>query len=317
MSWLYGRPVESTLDFIETKFARRPEIAEANTRAFKAGVQLRRDERGLPRLVRGQAGQARAGRRTATSPATRRSRSGSSPPASRAGCRSSSARTRSRRPRRSSRSSRATSTSASARSRPRTRSRPPARRSAPRSAARSASAPRPGPGVVLKAETVGLGVTLELPLLIIDVQRAGPVDRHADEAGAGRPADGAVRPQLGVAGAGARRVDAGRLLRHGDRGGADRAQVPDAGLPALRRVPRERLRAVADPGRRHAARHLDVEFATTPPDEGAVPALRARPGDARAPVGDPGHAGPRAPDRRAREGGRRPATSPTTPTTTT
>jgi 2-oxoglutarate ferredoxin oxidoreductase subunit alpha len=31
-----------------------------------------------------------------------------------------------------------------------------------------------GPGVVLKAETVGLAVTLELPLLIIDVQRAGP-----------------------------------------------------------------------------------------------------------------------------------------------
>ena len=38
MSWLYGRPVESTLEFIGTKFARRPEIAEANTRAFKAGV---------------------------------------------------------------------------------------------------------------------------------------------------------------------------------------------------------------------------------------------------------------------------------------
>ena len=31
-----------------------------------------------------------------------------------------------------------------------------------------------GPGIVLKAETVGLAVTLELPLLIIDVQRAGP-----------------------------------------------------------------------------------------------------------------------------------------------
>jgi 2-oxoglutarate/2-oxoacid ferredoxin oxidoreductase subunit alpha len=31
-----------------------------------------------------------------------------------------------------------------------------------------------GPGVVLKSETVGLGVALELPLLIIDVQRAGP-----------------------------------------------------------------------------------------------------------------------------------------------
>ncbi len=31
-----------------------------------------------------------------------------------------------------------------------------------------------GPGVVLKSETVGLAITLELPLLIVDVQRAGP-----------------------------------------------------------------------------------------------------------------------------------------------
>src|SRR5206468_2365660 len=31
-----------------------------------------------------------------------------------------------------------------------------------------------GPGVVLKSETVGLAITLELPLLVIDVQRAGP-----------------------------------------------------------------------------------------------------------------------------------------------
>ncbi|MEV6158218.1 2-oxoacid:acceptor oxidoreductase subunit alpha [Nonomuraea sp. NPDC052129] len=31
-----------------------------------------------------------------------------------------------------------------------------------------------GPGVALKAETVGLAVTTELPLLIVDVQRAGP-----------------------------------------------------------------------------------------------------------------------------------------------
>src|SRR5437773_2111733 len=31
-----------------------------------------------------------------------------------------------------------------------------------------------GPGVVLKAETIGLAITLELPLLILDIQRAGP-----------------------------------------------------------------------------------------------------------------------------------------------
>src|SRR5881398_672474 len=37
MSWLYTRPTEGTLTFIDKKFAKRPEIVEANTRAFKAG----------------------------------------------------------------------------------------------------------------------------------------------------------------------------------------------------------------------------------------------------------------------------------------
>ena len=37
MSWLYNRPVEGTVAFIETKFAKRPEIVEANTKAFRAG----------------------------------------------------------------------------------------------------------------------------------------------------------------------------------------------------------------------------------------------------------------------------------------
>ena len=37
MSWLYHRPVEGTLGFIESKFAGRPEIVEANTKAFRAG----------------------------------------------------------------------------------------------------------------------------------------------------------------------------------------------------------------------------------------------------------------------------------------
>jgi 2-oxoglutarate ferredoxin oxidoreductase subunit alpha len=37
MSWLYNRPIDPTLAFIEVKFGRRPEIAEANTRALRAG----------------------------------------------------------------------------------------------------------------------------------------------------------------------------------------------------------------------------------------------------------------------------------------
>jgi 2-oxoglutarate ferredoxin oxidoreductase subunit alpha len=37
MSWLYGRPTETTLEFIERKFGQRPEIAQANRSAFNAG----------------------------------------------------------------------------------------------------------------------------------------------------------------------------------------------------------------------------------------------------------------------------------------
>jgi 2-oxoglutarate ferredoxin oxidoreductase subunit alpha len=37
MSWMYTRPTEATLDFIQRKFAARPEIALANVTAFKAG----------------------------------------------------------------------------------------------------------------------------------------------------------------------------------------------------------------------------------------------------------------------------------------
>jgi len=37
MSWLYHRPTENTVAFLDRKFAKRPEIAEANKRAFSAG----------------------------------------------------------------------------------------------------------------------------------------------------------------------------------------------------------------------------------------------------------------------------------------
>ncbi|HUK65453.1 MAG TPA: 2-oxoacid:acceptor oxidoreductase subunit alpha [Anaeromyxobacteraceae bacterium] len=37
MYWLYSRPLEQQLQAIQVKFAKKPEIAEANTRVFKAG----------------------------------------------------------------------------------------------------------------------------------------------------------------------------------------------------------------------------------------------------------------------------------------
>ena len=125
---------------------------------LQGGLQLRRDIRGLRRLVRDRARASSRPAATGRSPGnTAIELRAASPPRSSPACRSSSAPTRSRRPRRSSRSWRGTRTSASRRSRRRTRSPPAAPRSARRSAARSASRPRPGPGIVLKAEMVGLG----------------------------------------------------------------------------------------------------------------------------------------------------------------
>ncbi len=37
LSWLYGRPAEGTVKFLKDKFARKPEIRDANIAAFKAG----------------------------------------------------------------------------------------------------------------------------------------------------------------------------------------------------------------------------------------------------------------------------------------
>jgi 2-oxoglutarate ferredoxin oxidoreductase subunit alpha len=37
LSWMYSRPTEGTLEFVRQKFANKPEIAEANVAAFKAG----------------------------------------------------------------------------------------------------------------------------------------------------------------------------------------------------------------------------------------------------------------------------------------
>src|SRR5437588_2192845 len=37
LSWMYSRPTEGTLNFVRQKFANKPDIAEANITAFKAG----------------------------------------------------------------------------------------------------------------------------------------------------------------------------------------------------------------------------------------------------------------------------------------
>ncbi len=159
-----------------------------------------------------------------------------------------------------------------------------------------------GPGVVLKMETIGLAVALELPLLILDIQRAGPatgMPTKPEQADLmlvlyGRHAESPV-PVVAAS--------TPAVARRRARGVADRAQVPDAGLSPLGRVPGQRLGAVVDPRRVGASRHLDVVRGQAQPRR-PVPPVPARRRDARPPVGDSGNAGPRAPDRRAREGRR-------------
>ena len=144
MLWLYHRPTEGTLAFIEQKFGKQPAIAEANTKAFKAGYNYGETSEDFAVSYEVAPAAPRAGPLPADHRATRRRATGCSPPRSSPACRSSSAPIRSRRPRRFSRSSRGTRTSASRPSRRRTRSPRAAPRSARRSAARSASRPRPG-----------------------------------------------------------------------------------------------------------------------------------------------------------------------------
>jgi 2-oxoglutarate ferredoxin oxidoreductase subunit alpha len=40
LSWLYSRPTEPTLEWIRTRFAKTPQVLDANTRAFKAGFNF-------------------------------------------------------------------------------------------------------------------------------------------------------------------------------------------------------------------------------------------------------------------------------------
>ena len=187
MCWLYHRPTEGTLAFIGEKFGKRPEIAAANSAAFKAGyaygetsedfavsyeIAPAHVEPGTYRQITGN---------TAISyglvAAARQSRLplflGAYPitPAS----------SDPREPRRLQALRRRT---VPGRGRDR-------RRRVRRSAAAFGGALAPpssaGPGIVLKSETIGLGVMLSCRCSMLNIKRAGP-STDADEAGAGRPA---------------------------------------------------------------------------------------------------------------------------------
>jgi len=173
MSWLYGRETESTLEFLRTKFAKRAEIAAANVKAFTTGyhfgetsesfsVQYEVKPAKLPpgtyRQITGNTALS-YGLLTASKLSGLGLFLGAYPitPAS------SILEELAKHKGLGVRTFQAEDEIAAA--------------GAALGAAFGGSigvTASAGPGIVLKAETVGLAVTLELPLVIVDVQRAGP-----------------------------------------------------------------------------------------------------------------------------------------------
>jgi 2-oxoglutarate ferredoxin oxidoreductase subunit alpha len=173
MSWLYHRPTEHTAAFLERKFAKRPEIAETNKRAFQAGyafgettedfavsyeVKPAKLRPGTYRNITGN--QALAfGLIAASIKSGLPLFLGAYPITPASSILEELARHKNFGVRTFQAEDEIAAVGASLGA------------SFGGSLGVSTSA---GPGVVLKSETVGLAVALELPLLILDIQRAGP-----------------------------------------------------------------------------------------------------------------------------------------------
>ena len=253
MSWLYHRPTEGTLEFIEQKFGKRPEIAQANATAFKAGyaygetsedfavsyeIAPAKLQPGVYRQITGNTALS-YGLIAASKLSGLDLFLGAYPITPASSILEELARHKSFGVRTFQAEDEIAAVGAAL------------------GAAFGGSlgvTTSAGPGIVLKQETIGLGIMLELPLLILDIQRAGPstgMPTKPEQADLlmvlfGRNGESPV-PVVAASTPVA-------VLPRRDRGGPDRAQVPHARLPALGRVPRERLRAVADPGRRRRCR---------------------------------------------------------------
>ncbi|HEY9482212.1 MAG TPA: 2-oxoacid:acceptor oxidoreductase subunit alpha [Micromonosporaceae bacterium] len=173
LSWLYNRPTEATIQFLETKFAKKPDIAKANITAFQAGwnygettesfsvsyeVKPARLAPGLYRNISGN--QALAYGLIAASVQSGLPLFLGSYPITPA---SDILHELSKHKRFGVRTFQAEDEIAGV--------------GAALGAAFGGSlgvTTTSGPGIALKAETIGLAVTTELPLVVIDVQRAGP-----------------------------------------------------------------------------------------------------------------------------------------------
>jgi len=173
MSWLYTRPTEGTLKFLNKKFANKPEIAEANARAFRAGYAFGETSEGFATQYEVAPAQL--------PPGTYRNVTGNQA----LGLGLIAASTQSKLPLFL---SAYPITPASEILHDLARHKNFGIRTfqaedeiAAVGAALGASfggalgvCTSSGPGIILKMETIGLAVALELPLLILDIQRAGP-----------------------------------------------------------------------------------------------------------------------------------------------
>ncbi len=173
MSWLYGRPTEDTVEFLRTKFAKRPEIAEANVKAFNTGyafgettesfavqyeVKPAALRSGTYRNITGN--QALAyGLIAASVKSGLPLFLGAYPITPASGVLEELARYKNFGVRTFQAEDEIAAVGAAL--------------GASFGGALGVSTSS-GPGIVLKQETIGLGITLELPLVIVDIQRAGP-----------------------------------------------------------------------------------------------------------------------------------------------
>ena len=69
ISWMYTRPVDPTIKWIEAKFSARPQVRDANLAAFKAGLHFGETAE-LFEHLRDPARRSSSPASTATSPAT-------------------------------------------------------------------------------------------------------------------------------------------------------------------------------------------------------------------------------------------------------
>ena len=253
VSWMYGRPTTPTVDWVEKKFADRPEVKAANLAAFRAGYNFGETAellavhyevdpapgaaRHLPERERHAGAGLWADRRERAVRPPALPRELSDHPGVRA-------------------PARALAPPALRRAhdpgRGRDRGREHGARSRVLGSPRRHGHERPGHGPQGRDDRPR-GRDGAAP-------RGGrhparrPLDRHADQDRGRRPADGPLRAPRRVAAAGDRRLHAGRLLRRRDRGRPHRGHPPHAGDPAGRHLPGELLRALAAPRRELAAR---------------------------------------------------------------